>query len=249
MNILLLFISFTIVTTTSDITDAVRRLKTSSMEVKSAVPGGMCPGHFDISPEKARILSRSDVIFAHGFETWLDKIKRINPEVEIINLRQDGNWMIPSVYEKGVLEIRNELVKYFPDNPVIIEEIDRNYCTIQAMVDSLNLTINEKKPIFEGRRVLANDYIQSLLDSLGFEVVSTFSPGDEISIREVIEILRKAGKVDAIVDNLQSGGKVGKTIADELGVRHVTISNFPEKNNYKKTFRKNLHKLEQTLID
>lgn len=37
----------------------------------------------------------------------------------------------------------------------------------------------------------------------------------------------REGKVTLVIDNMQTGGESGKSLAEELGVKHIVLSNFP----------------------
>jgi len=61
----------------------------------------------------------------------------------------------------------------------------------------------------------------------------------------------KDAHVLLVADNLQSTGSAGKTLADELGATHVTLSNFPggypEEATWESATEGNLRRLVQAL--
>jgi zinc transport system substrate-binding protein len=215
------------------------------------VPGGMCPGHFDLSPTEANKLFLSDLIIYHGFESWFKKIKGLKLDAKTVDLRTDGNWMIPDVYLEGAGEIAEILKKEYGSDSVSIKEIKAKYKELKMSIDSLSGIISRKKESIEGVKVVCNEHQKDFLEFLGAEVVYTFSPGDDISLKEIAEAIKigRDKNVQLVVDNLQSGHKVGRTIADELESKYVVLSNFPEEKGYKPTLLNNINLLLDILID
>jgi len=251
MNLLFLISSMGIVTSTTDIYSVVGAIAPDDAKVVNIMPGGMCPGHFDLSPVEANKLFLSDVIIYHGFESWFKKVEGLKLDVTIVDLQTDGNWMIPDVYKKGALEIYDILKREYGSDSVNIREIDKKYEKFKMSVDSISDIVAKKKESIKGIEVICNEHQKDFLLFLGAEVVAVFSPGDDISLKEIAEVI-KAGReknVQLVVDNLQSGHKVGRTIADELESKYVVLSNFPEEKGYKSTLLSNINLLLDILID
>ncbi len=57
-----------VVATTSLLECAVKDIGGQYVKVKRLVAPGNCPGHYDISPEDLRVISKSLIIFCHGYE-------------------------------------------------------------------------------------------------------------------------------------------------------------------------------------
>ncbi len=57
---------------------AVNDLTAGGVEVFCLMPPGMCPGHFDMSPEQIRRLLNSKALFRFDFQAGIDdKLKRV----------------------------------------------------------------------------------------------------------------------------------------------------------------------------
>jgi len=251
MIFLYIVFSFGIVTSTSDISSVVEAIAPDNAKVVNIVPGGMCPGHFDLSPAEANLIFLSDLIIYHGYESWFTKVEELKLNIDIVDLKTDGSWMIPDVYLKGALEICNVLKKEYSSDSVSIREIDKKYRKFKMSLDSLILIVAQKKESIKGIKVICNKHQKDFLLFLGAEVVSVFSPGDDISLKEISEVVKvgKEENVQLVVDNLQSGKKVGSTIADELKSDYIIFSNFPEEQGYKATLLNNIDLLLETLSD
>ncbi len=251
MNLIFLILSMGIVTSTTDISSIVEVLAPNDAKVVSIVPGGVCPGHFDLSPVEANLIFLSDLIIYHGYESWFQKIEELGLNIRIVDLKTDGSWMIPEVYLKGALEISNVLKEEYNSDSIRIDEINRKYEKLKMSIDSLSVIISEKKKSIKGLKVVCNEHQKELLEFLGAEVVSVFSPGDDISLKEISEVIKvgREENVQLVVDNLQSGQKVGRTIADELKSKYMIFSNFPGKEGYKATLLSNINLLMEILSD
>ncbi len=251
MNLLFLLLSLEIVTSTTDISSVVEVIAPEEAQIYNLVPEGMCPGHFDLSPVEANKLFHSDLIIYHGFESWLKKVKELTLDVEMVDLQTDGNWMIPDVYLKGAGEVAGVLKEEYDSDSVIIDIIDSNYKKLEKEIDSLSGIITLRKEPIEGVKIICSEHQKDFLEFLGAEVVCVFSPGDDISLKEIAEVI-KAGRDEnarLVVDNLQSGQKVGRTIADEIKIKYVSLSNFPGENGYEATLLNNINILLDILSD
>jgi zinc transport system substrate-binding protein len=251
MNLIFLLFSMGIVTSTTDISSVVETIAPDEAKVVNIVPGGMCPGHFDLSPAEANLIFLSDLIIYHGYEAWFEKIKELELDIDLVDLRTDGSWMLPSVYLEGALEISGILKEKYGTDSISLGEIDKNYKKLEVRIDSIIDLVSEKKGSIKGTKVICNEHQKDLLEFLGAKVVSVFSPGDDISLKEISEVVKigKAEDVQLVVDNLQSGKKVGKVIANELNSKYIIFSNFPDEQGYKITLFNNINLLLETLSD
>ena len=251
MNLLFLILSMGIVTSTTDISSVVKVLAPEDAKVVNIVPGGVCPGHFDLSPVEANLIFLSDLIIYHGYESWFNKVEELGLDMRIVDLKTDGNWMIPDVYLEGALEISNVLKEEYSSDSISIDEIDKKYTKLKMGIDSISDIVIEKRKSIKGVKVICNDSQKDFLKFLGAEVVSVFSPGDEISLKEISEVIKKSSEenVQLVVDNLQNGQKVGRTIAEELESKYIILSNFPDEAGYKATLLNNIDLLLEILSD
>lgn len=63
----------------------------------------------------------------------------------------------------------------------------------------------------------------------GLDIARSYAGEQDASARELSKIIDevKASGVSGVVDNYQSGPDAGLPLALELGVPHITLSNFP----------------------
>jgi len=153
------------------------------------------------------------LIIYHGYESWFKKIEELKLNIDIVDLETDGSWMIPDVYLQGALEISNVLKSEYNSDSIRVDEINKKYERLKMGIDSLSGIISDKRKAIKGVKVICNEHQKDLLEFLGAEVVSVFSPGDEISLKEISGVIKigKEENVQVVVDNLQSGQKLSQT--------------------------------------
>lgn len=236
-----------LVTSTTMIEVVVREIGGPDVSVQSLVPGGMCPGHFDIKPRQMEQIERSDAFLYHGWEHWLPKVTKVtDPDTRIVRIDIEENWMVPDTHIEAIHAIRDLLISLIPDRQA--------YLNTQAL-DYENTVLKEARSICEtfrpytGTPIICSELQTDFLTWAGFDVVGTYGRAEGMSPR-TMEILIKTGRlseVKLVVDNRQSGPSVGAGIAREIGAAHVVISNFPIDGSYLDTLRSNVEALRHEL--
>lgn len=249
LHILLLFLSsilipserLKIVTTTSDIESIVKIIGSGRVEVLNIVPPSLCPGHFELKLKDLAEIRKGKVILFHGWERWMENLKE-GPER--IPVEIDGNWMIPDINLKASEKVFELLLKMDPEGKEIFE---RNFSTYKKELENLKRKGREMKKRTEGLKVISSVRQSDFLSWLGMKIVSTFTDS-EISLKEMKEIVEKGReeKVRLVVDNLQRESISGRRIAEEIGAKHIVLTNFPDKN-YRDSFLENLRTIEEAL--
>jgi zinc transport system substrate-binding protein len=117
------------------------------------------------------------------------------------------------------------------------------------LVDSTAL---EARAMFAGRMlptVLVSDKQEPFISWLGFRVVATYGRAEDFTAQELTRLARVASDsgVKLVVDNLQSGPDTGKPLADGLGAKHVTLTNFPLRGSYRQALLDNAAALAQAI--
>ncbi len=140
----------------------------------------------------------------------------------------NGNWMVPGVYIKSLKKIADVLSELDPiHSSYYIKKRDEQ-------IDNYNkLEINLKKRLKNagvlGVAVLCSDQQVELIEWMGFEVIETYPRAEQLTpflMHQMTDIGRK-NNVRLCIDNLQSGPKISKELARDIGAGHVTLSNFP----------------------
>lgn len=198
--------------------------------VTTVVPFGMCPGHFDVSPGELEQIRKSDIVLAHGFEQFIrDLAARASGGIgeKIVTVDVRGNWMIPEVQKAAAREAAGILAALRPDKKsAFLDNLDEYEKRIDAAVRDMHDMI----AAVSGKVVVCAEMSLEFAEWLGMDAAATFPRDEDVSLKSMHDIVIAGRRNGAglVVENRQSSGKVGGTIARELGVSVVELSNFPD---------------------
>ncbi|MDI6840778.1 MAG: metal ABC transporter substrate-binding protein [bacterium] len=233
--------------TTSLIGVILQEIGKEKVDVVTIVPSGMCPGHFDVKPGDIKDLQDAKVIMSHGYEEWIENLLN---SMNIVNkpLRIEGNWMVPEVHKIAAKEITKILTEISPENTNFYLD---NLTDYEKLIDSFALEVSESTNTFKGIKVICSEHQAEFLEWLGFNIITTYGRPEELTPKEILNIVNigKKEQVDIVVDNLQSGGKGSREIANEISARYTVLTNFPLDKSYIKALRENINKLVQAISE
>jgi len=221
-----------VVTTTSLLTLIVQQVGGDMVDVVNIIPPTQHPGDFDATPGDMQKLADADLFLSHGWpgETFVPGLiaSANNPDLTVVTVDIEGNWMIPSVQ----LEAVDRIV-------ATLSEVDaENTAAYQQSAAELKDSITAKEAEIKAR--LANEDLASInvmgagmlvgfIQWTGLNITATYGAPDSLTPKVVKELVDKGReeKVTLIIDNLQSGRDAGKAIAEELGAQRIILSGFP----------------------
>ncbi|MDQ7790931.1 MAG: metal ABC transporter substrate-binding protein [Clostridia bacterium] len=221
-----------VVTTTTLMAHIVEEVGKDRVEVLNIIPPASCPGHFDVKPADMMVLADAKLFFVHNWqgELFTDDLIRSarNDQLEKAVLAVQGNWLVPDVQQEAITKIAAELAKADPDHTAFYEQ------NAAALKETVTVTGQEMKERLSAAgvdeiKVLVSEMQTGFIKWAGFEVVGSFGRPEDTSPKDMEQLMalgRESG-VTLVVDNLQSGHEAGKSIAHEMGARHVVLSNFP----------------------
>lgn len=237
--------------TTSVLASVIRELGKDKIETATLVPSGSCPGHFDIKARHLEIIETGGILFAHGFEEYLDKIKQAvsNERFEPFLIEVEGSWLVPEVQKQMYGKITvilsgcfPELADFFTENKKAaereIEMVDKNIQNISALKNLSEVSL------------ICNAHIKEVLEYMGFKVVAVYGRKEDLTPPEIKELIKLGREKDIkmVVDNLQAGSDTGKVISSALQIPHAAISNFPGFSPESPTLRHTLYSNLLTII-
>ena len=235
-----------VVVTTTHLGALVSAIGRGRTEAVVLVPGGMCPGHFDISPAVVRRAEGADLFLRHAWERWVADTARRLTGSEAVAIASPGNWMVPERNLAAAEAVRDALARV---DPAGSGAYHRNYAAYHAAVDSLARWLDREAAAFRGVPVAASAQQREFLERVGMLIAAEYGRAEDMSAREVTGVIdaARAANVRLVVDNLQSGPDAGAQIARDLGVPHVTLTNFPLDAGYEAALRANVASLRRAL--
>jgi len=237
-----------IVASTTLISTIVEAVAPGRFAVTTIAPAGLCPGHFDLKPSDVTAANNARIILNHGWETWYPSLEKaiIPPGPRKMTLASKGNWMIPELQKQAAVEIAALLAELDTARADTYRLAVTRYL---SEVDSVAAAAGRLLTNKELPAVIAADQQAPFLRWLGFRVVATYGRAEDFTARELTRLARVASDsgVRLVVDNLQSGPDTGKPLADGLGARHVTLTNFPLRGSYRQALLDNTAALAQAV--
>jgi len=217
----------TVSVTNTYLESAVRELCGDSVRVFGLAPPGMCPGHFDLTPEQFRRLLGSELVLRFDFQQNLDSaVQRIRDRVASIQGRT--GLCIPQTY----LETCREVMPFVQETLVTPEVLQARLAALEARLERLSDTARSRvrDAGLEGTKVLVAHHQSAFAEWLGLEVVGTFRNAEVMTPGEIEACLAAArqGEAHLVIANLQEGTDLARNMARAVGTRLVVFSNFPD---------------------
>lgn len=244
----------TVVAGTAHLANAVADITGAEAAPFVLLPPAQCPGHYDARPGDIARLSEAGVVLLHVWQRPMGNVRRalaaaaVPPE-RIIAVSTPGNWMVPETQQAGLREVAEILARLHPDRADAFRAAAEKRA--QAVAEHARAARERVTAAGgTGLPVAVNEMQAPLVMWAGCTASVVFGRGEEMGAAELAALAgdaRKAG-VRAVVNNLQSGNpKAAETLAAELGVPLVTLSNFPgadpDASSWEAAFDRNLDRL------
>lgn len=223
-----------IVTGSSLIADIAQDIAGGKLEIHNLIPPGMCPGHYDVKPSDVETLANSRVLIIHNWQQGKANITSLieaanNPNliIKVIDVTDDP--MVPETETETIDKIVQALSNIDPENSAYYrEKADKRTQSVLAAGEELKNRLREAK--VDQVKIICSGMQAGFVSWAGFDVVATYGRPEELSpidIEQLVTQAKQAG-VALVIDNLQSGGAAAsETMAQDIGARQITISNFP----------------------
>ena len=217
----------TVSVTNTYLASAVREMCGDSVQVFCLAPPGMCPGHFDLTPEQFRRLLDSNLLFRFDFQQNLDSaVQRIRERV--VSIQGRTGLCIPQTY----LETCREVMPFVEKTLTTPEMLEVRFAALDARLERLSEIARSRvrDAGLEGAKVLVAHHQSAFAEWLGLEVVGTFRNAEVMTPGEIEACLAAArqGEAHLVIANLQEGTDLARNMARAVGARLVVFSNFPD---------------------
>jgi ABC-type Zn uptake system ZnuABC Zn-binding protein ZnuA len=221
-----------VVTSTSLIAQIVERVGGDKVSVVNIIPPAQCPGHFDVKPGDIQKLADADLFLLHGWqgEKFSDDLiaSANNKSLTTVKIELSGNWMTPPVQRDATDKISAALAQVDPGNSASYQQAADEYkAVVTAKESEVKAQLDQVNP--SATNVLCDEQQAGFVTWTGLNTIATYGRPETFTPQVVKDLVDKgqAGKVTLVIDNMQTGGESGKSLAEELGVKHIVLSNFP----------------------
>lgn len=215
------------------IEDVVKDLVEEPIDSRLLIAGSACPGHTDVKAADLIFAIHADGIFVHPMQAKQAVIaqmiaahKELETKIRTVNV--GSSWMIPGVQKKASKTIANLMMENADSSfshtvkKRLVKRFDR--------IDVLHEELRKLCAPLKGKAVIAAAMQEDFCRWCGLNVVGTFGSADSIDPRTLVNLVNvgRKEKICGVVENLQSGQEAGRSIAEELRVKRVVLSNFPQ---------------------
>jgi zinc transport system substrate-binding protein len=221
-----------VVTSTSLISQIVERVGGDMVSVVNIIPPAQCPGHFDIKPGDVQVLTDAQLFIIHNWqgEKFSDELiaSANNEKLIKVMIEVPGNWMTPAVQREAADKIAAALIQIDPDNSAYYQNgADEYKAAVTAKESEINARLSQVN--LSAINVLCDEQQTGFVAWTGLNIIATYGRPETFTpqvVKDLVDLGRE-GNVTLVIDNMQTGGESGKALAEELGVAHIVLSNFP----------------------
>ncbi len=237
------FGKLTVVTTIPPLGYMVSTIGGSAVDVSVLEKPGDNPHNFNLTPQQALFISRSEVFVDLGLEedAWIgDRVRSINPSLKVIDATKSLSqfligesgaynphvWLDVKLYEMMVINVYSMIVKLDPaDQPIFAN----NFSKFILSLDQLNDRISKELEPIRGKPFVAQhpawDYFARAY-RLGMEYSLENDAGQPIGPKDyqsIIEAMRKYN-IKSIISDPVTSSKLANQLASQTGAKIVKIN-------------------------
>jgi zinc transport system substrate-binding protein len=240
-----------IAVTNTYLQSAAREFVPDFQAILCLAPPGMCPGHFDMTPQSLEQLRGCYTLFRFDFQSNMDEqfARFVEQRLAIRSISAPAGLCVPESYfnvcEQAAWILASRKSQNDPDVTAAVARL-------RDRLDRLSAQLLEKiqKADLENQPVIASIHQAEFARWLKFDVVATFSGQDQAMPAEIQSCLKMAAdhNVQIVIANQQEGTELAKILADHLKGSMVVFSNFPDSADNSCTFDGLLQKNVENLL-
>ena len=216
-----------IVCTTSAVGSIVEECLGDTADVVVLAQPGLCPADFDMKPSDVYAVSNAKILFKQNIqgEFWLEGLIEAAGNSNLTVVAIPGAYNTPAGAKNYINWVGGNL------SQILDIDLDSKISEMLTDVDDVSSWMASQAETLEASNVnvICMKWLQTFIESAGFNVVATYNPPETLSTGDITALLETAQTegVALVVDNLQIDVEFGAEIASEVGAEHVVLTNFP----------------------
>jgi len=216
-----------IVCTTSAVGNIVEECLGDTVDVVVLVQPGLCPADFDMKPSDVYAVSNAKILFKQNIqgEFWLGGLLEAAGNSDLTEVAIPGAYNTPAGAKNYISWVGGNLSQILGVN------LDSKISEMLTDVDDVSSWMTSKAETLQAStvKVICMKWLQTFIESAGFNVVATYNPPETLSAGDIHSLLETAQSegVALVVDNLQIDVEFGAGIASQVGAEHLVLTNFP----------------------
>ncbi|MGC8707492.1 MAG: metal ABC transporter substrate-binding protein [Athalassotoga sp.] len=240
---ILAFGKLSVITTIPPLGYMVSTVGGSAVEVSVLEKPGDNPHNFNLTPQQAVYISKSDVFVDLGLEedAWIgDRVKAINPSVKVVDATQNLSqfligengsynphvWLDVKLYEMMTINVYDALVKADPKDQAVFSV---NFDKFILSLNQLNEQITTRLDAVKGKPFVAQhpawDYFARAY-GLGREYSLENDAGQSIGpqdYQKIIDVMKKYG-IRSIIGDPVTPSKLADQLSNQTGAKVISIN-------------------------
>jgi len=217
-----------IVCTTSAVGSVVEEFLGDTADILVLVQPGLCPADFDMKPSDVYAVSNAKILFKQNIpgEFWLVDLLEAagNPDLTVVAI--PGAYNTPQGAKNYINWAGGNL------SQILDVDLDSKISEMLTEVDAVSSWMTSQAETLQAStvKVICMKWLQTFIESVGFNVVATYNPPETLSAGDITSLLETAQNegVALVVDNLQIDVEFGEEIASHVGAEHLVLTNFPD---------------------
>jgi zinc transport system substrate-binding protein len=242
-----------VVTSTSLLAQIVERIGGDKVSVVNIIPPAQCPGLFDVKPGDILKLADARLFLFHNWQGEKFTTELItsakNEKLTTVIIELAGNWMTPQIQRDAADKITATLAQIDPENSAVYNKAASEYKTaVTAKESEIKNRLADKN--LATINVLCDEQQAGFVKWTGLNIVAAYGRLETFTPQVMKDLVDKGrnGKVTLVIDNMQTGGESGKSLAEQLVVKQITLSNFPGGYDKTETWEKAIDKNIQLIL-
>lgn len=240
--------------------DILRDLCGKQAHIRQLIPGGTCPGHYDLRPGDLEFLGEADLLVLEPYQLQMANMHDLigaaeNSYLQILTLPPAKSAMLPQTQLEYTHVLADYVKSHFQNLASHVAE------AAKRRIERIKSVARQVRAQFDRAQVtdvsvLCSGMQAAFVGWAGLKVAACYGRPEDLSpatIRRLLEIGRKH-RVKLVLDNVQSGPGTGKSIAETLQAGHADLTSFPGgvpgEERWESAFRGNvlrmLHALERS---
>lgn len=218
---------------TSTVADILEDLFGDAAEIRLLIPGGSCPGHYDLRPSDLRFLGDADALVLESFQPEMQNMRNLvraadNGRLETYVLPEVESAMLPEAQRRMTLDLAERFSQFRPAiDPLLKRNAAERLARIQAVEDRETARLQQAG--IRGWTAICSGMQAQFVSWAGLQVVGVYGRPEDLTPEnfEKLQNLGTANMVRIVLDNVQSGPGAGRGLAESLGAGQADLTSFP----------------------
>ena len=216
---------------TATTADILKDLTGGAAEIRQLIPGGACPGHYDLRPGDLIFLEEADLLVLEAYQVDMPNMADLvraadNSDLQTFVAPLVMDTMLPKSQLKLTLMLAEELCRVFPD---LADQVDQALAERARMVRQVEEEQAGRVQGLDGAAAITSRLQAGFATWAGLTVAAAYGRPEDLTPEQYAHLLEagQAAGVRLVLDNKQSGPGAGQGLAESLHAGQADLTSFP----------------------